>query len=209
MCRLSRVVFLMAFIAFVTQYSKMLVESKALLCHPPPKWTVDNGSDPMAQSTGNVTLVTLINASYRFGLKQASSLENMLRFLRKSGLKDINFIVINSKDMDAKQKFKELSQKVTFGLYQETEEELVWNVLDGGKDDMFIYDRFVISFSLLILLDICLFFIQIIAKQFLTHFVVISSYQQLWSFDLLHTFPLEHNPRPATYTAGRPPLNLF
>ena len=142
MFKLLKFVFLMSMTGFATQWSKLLVESKAQLCNPPPKWTVNNGTDPMAESGGNVTLVTLINASYRFGLKQASGLENMLRFLRKSGLKDINFIVINSKDLDANKKFKDLSQKVSFDLYQETEEEPVWSILDGGKDDMFIYDRF-------------------------------------------------------------------
>ncbi|CAG2178912.1 unnamed protein product, partial [Oppiella nova] len=63
------------------------------------------------------------------------------RFLKKSGLKDIHFILINSKDLDAKQKLKDLTQKVSFGVYQENGNELVWNALDGGKDDMFIYDR--------------------------------------------------------------------
>ena len=117
------------------------VESKAQLCRPPPKWTANNGTDPMSEAKGNVTLVTLVNSSYRFGLKQASSLENMLKFLRKSGLKDINFVIINSKDTDAKKTFKELLLKVSFDVYQETEDEEVWSALDGGKDDMFIYDR--------------------------------------------------------------------
>lgn len=118
------------------------VESKVQLCQPPPKWTVNNGTDLMARAVGNVTLVTLINSSYRFGLKQASSLENMLRFLRKSGLKNIWFIAINSKDSDAKKTFKELSAKVSFGVYQETASEEVWSALDGGKDDIFLYDRY-------------------------------------------------------------------
>ena len=144
MSKFLNAVLFIAIALVCSQLSQHFVESKAHLCHPPPKWTVNNGTDPMADTAGNVTLVTLINASYRFGLKQASSLENMLRFLRKSGLKDINFIVINSKDLDSKQKFRELSQKVSFSLYQESEEELVWNVLDGGKDDMFIYDRYLL-----------------------------------------------------------------
>ena len=151
MNHLLKFVFLIALSTFGTEMSKMFVESKAQLCKPSPKWTVNNGSDPMTESSGNVTLVTLINASYRFGLKQASSLDNMLRFLRKSGLKDITFIVINSKDLDSKQKFKDLSQKVSFGLYQESEDELVWNVLDGGKDDMFIYDRYLSPIHYLVL----------------------------------------------------------
>lgn len=116
------------------------VDSKAHLCRPPPKWTV-NGSDPMSEVKGNVTLLVLINSSYRFGLKQTSSLENMRRFLYKSGLKDINFIIINSKDSEAIKTFNELSLRVSFRVYQETETEEVWSVLDGGKDDMFIYDR--------------------------------------------------------------------
>ncbi|CAG2105446.1 unnamed protein product [Medioppia subpectinata] len=133
---------LLSLVLLGTQLPHTLVESKALLCRPSPKWTVNNGTvDPMKESFGNVTLVTLIDVSYRFGLKQASSLENMLRFLKKSGLKDIHFILINSKDIDAKQKLKDVTQKVSFGVYQENESDLIWSALDGGKDDMFIYDR--------------------------------------------------------------------
>ncbi|XP_054161377.1 uncharacterized protein LOC128959450 [Oppia nitens] len=133
--------YLMITAIVINDISKVLVESKVQLCESSPKWTVNNGRNIMKESLGNVTLVILINASYRFGLKQASSLENMLRFLKKSGLKDINFIIINSKDNESKQKFKELSQKVSFNVYQETDSELVWTAIDGGKDDMFIFDR--------------------------------------------------------------------
>jgi hypothetical protein len=122
----------------------VLVESKVQLCHPAPNWTINNGTDPMRESLGNVTLVTLLNASYHFGLKQALSMENMYRFLKSTGLKEFNFIIISSNDLGASQKLKELSNKVSFAVYQETDSEKVWDALDGGKDDMFIYDRYLI-----------------------------------------------------------------
>lgn len=130
---------------FGIEVPKLVVEGKVQLCHPPPNWTINNGSDPMRQSLGNVTLVTLLNASFRFGLKQALSMENMLSFLKSTGLKDFHFIIINANDLDASEKFKELSTKVSFAVYQESDSENVWDVLDGGKDDMFIYDRYVYS----------------------------------------------------------------
>jgi len=124
-----------------TQLSKV-VEGKAQLCHPPPNWTINNGSDPMKQSSGNVTLVTLLNASFRFGVKQASSMENMLNFFKSTGFKEFQFIIINANDFEASQKFKELSDKVSFAVYQETDSEKVWDLLDGGIGDIFIYDRY-------------------------------------------------------------------
>jgi hypothetical protein len=59
-------------------------------------------------------------------------------------LKEFNFIIISSNDLGASQKLKELSNKVSFAVYQETDSEKVWDALDGGKDDMFIYDRYLI-----------------------------------------------------------------
>lgn len=67
-------------------------------------------------------------------------MEVMLRFLEGTGLK-FNFIIINSKDSLAREKINELYKRVNFTVYQESDQEPIWDILDGGKDDMFIYDR--------------------------------------------------------------------
>lgn len=71
-------------------------------------------------------------------------MQSMLQFLKSAGLKEFQFIIINAKDLDAREKFNDLAAKVSFPVYQETDEEIVWDVIDGGRDDMFIYDRLVI-----------------------------------------------------------------
>lgn len=54
---------------------------------------------------------------------------------------DIAFLVVNSKKERSQKLLHRLEAKVSFPVYQETEHEEVWNVLSGGKDDMFVYDR--------------------------------------------------------------------
>lgn len=56
-------------------------------------------------------------------------------------MEDLEFIIVNSKLSHSQEKFYELQRRVSFGVYQETDEEEVWNLMEGGKDDMFIYDR--------------------------------------------------------------------
>lgn len=54
---------------------------------------------------------------------------------------DLDFIIVNSKMSHAQEKLHELTRRVSFNVYQETDEEEVWSVMEGGKDDMYIYDR--------------------------------------------------------------------
>lgn len=68
-------------------------------------------------------------------------LEALFNHLRSYGMDDLEFIIVNSKLSHSQEKLHELQKRVSFGVYQETDEEEVWSVMEGGKDDMFVYDR--------------------------------------------------------------------
>lgn len=52
---------------------------------------------------------------------------------------ELQFLVVN--DRKSAHLRDHLDQRVSFAVHQETEEEPVWTTMDGGKDDVFIYDR--------------------------------------------------------------------
>lgn len=54
---------------------------------------------------------------------------------------DINFAVVNYGDAYSKLLSHRLEEKVDFPVLQEPSSGSVWNLLDGGKDDMLVYDR--------------------------------------------------------------------
>lgn len=68
-------------------------------------------------------------------------LEALLNHFRSYGMNDLEFIIVNSKLSHSQDKLFELQKRVSFPVYQETEEEQVWSVMEGGKDDMYVYDR--------------------------------------------------------------------
>ena len=68
-------------------------------------------------------------------------LETMLNHFRSYGMHDLEFIIVNSKLSHSQDKLHELTKRVSFDVYQETDEEEVWSVMEGDKDDMFVYDR--------------------------------------------------------------------
>ncbi|XP_035224817.1 uncharacterized protein LOC118197420 [Stegodyphus dumicola] len=54
---------------------------------------------------------------------------------------DLQFIIVNHKAPHAQELLHELQERVSFDVYQETEDEPVWDIMEGGKDDMYVYDR--------------------------------------------------------------------
>ena len=96
----------------------------------------------MKESLGNVTLVALLKASWQLAQQQTLRLGAMLSFLKSMGLDDIRFMIVNSKQTGSD--FRSLVDLVSESgiyIYQETADEPVWEKLQGGKDDMFVYDR--------------------------------------------------------------------
>uniref|UniRef100_A0A090X7U9 Putative selenoprotein p ixodes scapularis selenoprotein p n=1 Tax=Ixodes ricinus TaxID=34613 RepID=A0A090X7U9_IXORI len=109
------------------------------MCGQAEPWTVSGGYNPVMAARGNITLVALLKATRPFCLQQASSLEALLLKLRARNLSDVQFLVVNS--LDSAAEVRELERRVSFPVYQETANEPVWSVLEGDKDDVFIYDR--------------------------------------------------------------------
>lgn len=68
-------------------------------------------------------------------------LETLLSHFHSYGMNDLEFIIVNSKLSHSQLRLGELEKRVSFKVYQETDEEEVWSIMEGGKDDMFIYDR--------------------------------------------------------------------
>ncbi|KAH7968561.1 hypothetical protein HPB52_009614 [Rhipicephalus sanguineus] len=66
------------------------------------------------------------------------SLEALLQRLRPN-MTELQFLVVN--DRKSAHLRDHLDQRVSFAVHQETEEEPVWTTMDGGKDDVFIFDR--------------------------------------------------------------------
>lgn len=59
--------------------------------------------------------------------------------LRNAGYTDVQFAAINS--IDALGDRKELSDRCSFPLFQDTQDDHAWDMHDGYKDDFYIYDR--------------------------------------------------------------------
>lgn len=83
-------------------------------------------------------------------------LETLRNHFQSYGLTELEFIIVNSKLSHSQERIEELRNRVSFEVFQETNEEEVWSLLEGGKDDMFVYDRcgrltFYIPFPLSIL----------------------------------------------------------
>lgn len=110
-------------------------------CEKPPFWTI-NGEDIMAKEDGNITIVTLLSASCPVCLWQTEALERMAFNLIRSNHIGITYHIINSKHEIAQMYISELTRRATtIPVYQDNEKEKVWETLEGGKDDLYIYDR--------------------------------------------------------------------
>ena len=68
-------------------------------------------------------------------------LEALRRKFSKYAYNDINFIGVNSKKWHSQLSLAMLTRRVTFSLYQSTHNNDVFQILNGQKDDVFIYDR--------------------------------------------------------------------
>lgn len=61
------------------------------------------------------------------------------------GLKDVTYMVVNHQGAHAQQLHPMLEQRLSanIALYKQEEQQPdVWQLLNGAKDDFFIYDRF-------------------------------------------------------------------
>ncbi|GFY76460.1 hypothetical protein TNIN_124891 [Trichonephila inaurata madagascariensis] len=72
---------------------------------------------------------------------QASSLESLLKHFRTYGMNDLEFIIVNSNLPHSQMVLHELTSRVTFDVYQDTIEKNIWGLMEGGKDDIYVYDR--------------------------------------------------------------------
>ncbi|GFR05496.1 hypothetical protein TNCT_605791, partial [Trichonephila clavata] len=72
---------------------------------------------------------------------QASSLESLQKHFRTYGMNDLEFIIVNSNLPHAQMVLHELTSRVTFDVYQDTIEKNIWGLMEGGKDDIYVYDR--------------------------------------------------------------------
>lgn len=73
---------------------------------------------------------------------QASGLEQVRHTLiHQYNITDVQFFIINSKLFHAVENVGELARRVSFPVYQDTEAQGLWELLQGGKDDTLIYDR--------------------------------------------------------------------
>lgn len=117
------------------------LSASAQQCQLPPAWSI-NGRSPMVDRRGDVVVVSLLEASWSLCLWQASGLQRINNRLQSNyNITDIQFIIINSKLSDAVDNVGELTRRVSFPVYQDTEAQGLWELLRGGKDDTLIYDR--------------------------------------------------------------------
>lgn len=104
-----------------------------------------NGSfNPIAESMGNVSVISLLKAAESMDQVQATRMKDMVDFLRSTGLTDIKFFIVNSRDPESFEKRSLLVDRVSgseIHVYQETDTASIWNELKGNRGDLFIYDR--------------------------------------------------------------------
>ena len=86
---------------------------------------------------GKVTYVSLWAAWCGYCRNQAEQMEAMREELAALGV-DINVVAINvTTGVDTQEL---LAETCTFPIIQDTDEVGAWDLMNGGKDDMFIYD---------------------------------------------------------------------
>ncbi|KAL3868392.1 hypothetical protein ACJMK2_041203 [Sinanodonta woodiana] len=73
--------------------------------------------------------------------KVNGSLESYRQSLKQNGIDDIKFIIINSKDRHSRKRHASLARLVHFPIYQDSGSSNIWTLLDGGKDDILVYDK--------------------------------------------------------------------
>ncbi|XP_066454086.1 selenoprotein Pb-like [Eleutherodactylus coqui] len=112
-------------------------------CKPPPPWSVAD-EEPMGRSIGQVAVVALLQASCGFCLVQAANMGPLRDKLADRGLTNISYIIVNDQSFLSKHMFPELKRSAPAGIpvYQQLpDQEDVWKILDGSKDDFLVYDR--------------------------------------------------------------------
>lgn len=114
--------------------------SKPEVCNKPPKWTI-NGQPIMETTKGNVTLVALLTASVPFCQQQAENLEALLQEFYLENITNLSFFIINLKLPSEELMINDLKEKVTFPVYQDNDYDNVWQKLQGGSNDIYIYDK--------------------------------------------------------------------
>ena len=73
------------------------------------------------------------------------SLEQMRLALIEDGLDDINFLVVNSGGWMSRVLSYSLRNRVSFPVYEEGYFTSIWDTLNGAKDDILVYDRWVLE----------------------------------------------------------------
>ncbi|PRD30179.1 UNVERIFIED_CONTAM: sepp1b [Trichonephila clavipes] len=68
-------------------------------------------------------------------------LESLQKHFRTYGMNDLEFIIVNSNLPHSQMVLHELTNRVTFDVYQDTIEKNIWGLMEGGKDDIYVYDR--------------------------------------------------------------------
>ncbi|XP_068095613.1 selenoprotein Pb-like [Hyperolius riggenbachi] len=118
-------------------------ENETMICKPAPRWSIGE-EVPMLKSHGTVTVVALLQASCHFCLVQASSMGPLRKKLASQGLTNISYIIVNDQSPLSKYLYPELKRRAPEGVpvYQQIpDQEDVWGILGGNKDDFLIYDR--------------------------------------------------------------------
>uniref|UniRef100_A0A3Q2R3L7 Selenoprotein P2 n=1 Tax=Fundulus heteroclitus TaxID=8078 RepID=A0A3Q2R3L7_FUNHE len=102
------------------------------ICKPAPNWTID-GSSPMEERKGNVVVVAL----------QASRIGRLRTKLTSRNITGVSFVIVNDQDAVSRSKYKELKKRAPerVPVYQQSANQSdVWELLEGDKDDILIYD---------------------------------------------------------------------
>lgn len=61
--------------------------------------------------------------------------------LLKLGLRDLSMVGVNSRHQMARLMLNPLRQTVSFNVLQDSHNDGIWSMLNGQKDDVFVYDR--------------------------------------------------------------------
>ncbi|CAL1265796.1 unnamed protein product [Larinioides sclopetarius] len=56
-------------------------------------------------------------------------------------MNDLEFMIVNSNLPHSQAVLHDLESRVTFPVYQDTVEKNIWGLMQGGKDDIYVYDR--------------------------------------------------------------------
>ncbi|GFR58713.1 selenoprotein P [Elysia marginata] len=109
-----------------------------------PQWPSIPGiaeQNPVELASGKVLLVALMKGYCRYCWYQAQNLESLKAHMWNRGFRDIEMIIVNGGSILSRTTIGNYAHYTNLTIYQDTEDNTLYNLFGGDKDDFIFYNR--------------------------------------------------------------------